>query len=215
MIWLLLAVALAIASGKRETMQAAPKGKPVETARALGLEGDWLLWIRWVAQGESRQRINAHNDSPGESAAAGKAYDRLVAEGRWPCAKDRKRYAIGSGGWFGQLAPLTIFYGAKLGYGCDPIAIWRDPIACVRTHLAQVRPTLASLRRRTSGHGTWMELRALYGLPSRDPDDPTDPSDSHNIDTPERRAQYSGTLRRLGIDPSFLDREVPPLPGGV
>jgi hypothetical protein len=204
-----LTSAAAVFSRARPTTPAvvmtAGRAMVVATAQAMGLSGWWADWLVWVSKGEAGWRVTAHNASPGERAAAGKAYDRLVKEGRWPCPLQRSSYAIGSGGLYGQLAPLTIHFGDALGMGCDPIAIWRDPIAGTRCHLEQVRGTLAILRSKTGGKGTALQLRALYGLPTRNP---------ATVDTPQRRAQYSATLRRAGIDPVFLDSIVPQLPGG-
>lgn len=175
----------------------------VATAQNLGLPPTWIDWLVWVARGESGWSITAHNDSPGEARASARAYDRLVAEGRWPCGEEASAYAIGSGGWYGQLAPYTIVFGAPRGLGCDVLAIWRDPVASTRVHLRQVAGTLSILRDKTFGGGTWLQLRALYGLPSRDP---------ATVDTPQRRNLYTRSLRRSGIDPAMLDAVVPPLP---
>lgn len=198
-----LLVALYLMSQPDKPMSHANETKLAQAATSMGIGSPWLLWLLWTAQGESGGSIAAWNDSPGERAAAGKAFDRLVAQGRWPCPETRDVYAIGSGGWFGQLAPYTVLFGHELGYGCDPHAIWRDPVASIRVHLRQVRGTLAILRSKTGGGGTFLQLRALYGLPSRDP---------QLVDTPERRAQYTKTLRRAGLDPALLDQVVPPLP---
>lgn len=174
----------------------------VATGQQLGLPPTWIDWLVWVARGESGWSIQAHNDSPSESSASGRAYDRLVREARWPCEQTRSRYAIGSGGWYGQLAPFTIVFAVQMGMGCDPIAIWRHPVQSTLTHLRQVRGTLATLRAKTGGAGTFLQLRALYGVPSRDP---------ATVDTPNRRAAYTRTLTRAGIDPAMLDAIVPPL----
>lgn len=180
------------------------------TVANLGLSEPWISWAIWTAKGESGWSTGAHNDSPGESKAAGDTFDRLVGEGRWPCAQTRSKYAIGSGGWFGQLAPLTTYFladiGAPAAVYCEPLQAWKDPRASTLAHFRQVRGTVNILRSKMGDAGTFLMLRALYGLPSRDPT---------KVDTPERRAQYSKTLEKAGIDPSFLDQRVPPLPGGL
>jgi hypothetical protein len=203
----LLAAAAAFSKARATTpavVTSTDRASVAAAAQALGLGGDWRDWLIWVSKGEAGWKITAHNSSAGERAAAGKTFDRLVDEGRWPCELVRERYAIGSGGWYGQLAPLTIHFGQSFGLGCDPLAIWHDPLASTRCHLAQVKGTLSILRSKTGGAGNFLQLRALYGLPSRDP---------ATVDTPQRRAQYSATLKRAGINPSFLDRIVPNLPG--
>lgn len=203
----LLAAAVAMSRARRHvpaTTTSIDEVSVTATANALGLSQTWRTWLLWVSKGESGWKITAHNKSEGERAAAGRSFDRLVLENRWPCDLQREKYAIGSGGWYGQLAPLTIHHGNALGFGCDPSAIWRDPIASTRAHLAQVRGTLQILRSKTGGAGTFLQLRALYGLPSRDP---------ATVDTPERRAGYTKTLKSAGIDPAFLDQIVPNFPG--
>lgn len=183
--------------------QGAGRDAIIAAGQALGLPPPAITWLLWVAKGESNWSITAHNDSPGERAAAGKAYDRLVKEGRWPCPTERSRYAIGSGGWYGQLAPFSVLFASRVSIGnqCEPLQIWRDPQLSTAAHVEQVKGTLRIARSKLGGAApTWLQLRALYGLPSRDP---------NTVDTPERRAQYTRTLQRAGLDPAFLDEKVP------
>lgn len=198
------AVSVAAAAPRRAPEVPPSQGRAaVEAAmRNAGVSDPWVLWGIWVAKGESNWKITANNHSEGERDAAGDLFDRLVAQGRWPCPVDKARYRIGSGGWFGQLAPLTSYHLIKAGVSpsvaCDPKTAWRTPALGVTAHLQQVQGTIPLL----PPGGTFLQLRALYGLPTRDP---------AAVDTPERRAQYSKTLKSAGIDPSFLDEQVPPL----
>jgi hypothetical protein len=211
-----LAIAIASSSARADDVKTTPspsgsaKRAAVEAAaRNAGLPDPWVQWVIWVAKGESNYSLTAHNDSPGERSASRKAYNRLVSEGRWPaaCPKDESRYAIGSGGWGGQLAPYTVVFLARLGAPsalyCDPKAAWKDPRAAIAAHLEQVRGTLNILRSKTGNNATFLQLRALYGLPSRNP---------FEVDTPKRRAAYTKTLQAAGISPAFLDTPVPNLP---
>lgn len=204
---------LALAGGGKAVSMGDTVVIPASTGRAavvaagqsFGLPEAWVLWLVWTARGESGWKITAHNDSAKESAAALKAYNRLVSEGRWNCPHVVNVYAIGSGGWYGQLAPYTVLWGEERGYGCDPIAIWRDPSAGTRIHLVQARGVLLNLLSQLPPEKrTWLHLRALYGLPSRI-------NEPASIDNPERRAQYGSTLQKAGIHPAFLDQLVPPM----
>lgn len=179
------------------------------TGRELELPDAWIVWLVWVAKGESNWHLTAHNKSSGEKAAAGKAYDRLVEQGRWTCPQVRSDYAIGSGGWYGQLAPLTVLFARELGAeSCDPIAFWLNPTTSTRAHLRHVRGTINKyLSQLPPSNRTFLHLRALYGLPSRI-------ANPGAIDNPERRQKYGATLKSAGIDPSFLDVIVPELPEG-
>lgn len=231
--WLLaIAAAIAAAAAKASSPSSATNGGDVgptgnikgrdavaATVANLGLGEPWISWAIWTAKGESGWSTGAWlgrpkddgSFSPGalnERKAAADTLTRLVGEGRWPCADNPAKYGIGSGGWFGQLAPLTTYFladiGAPASVYCEPQAAWKDPRASTLAHFRQVRGTVNILRSKMGEGGTFLMLRALYGLPSRDP---------NKVDTPERRAQYTKTLEKAGIDPSFLDQRVPSLPG--
>lgn len=184
----------------------------------LGMPPRWAQWGRWVALGESGWHITAQNGKPSstshfhqaERAAAWQAYERLAEQGRWPCPPVPQAQAPGSGGWYGQLWPLTsVFLAEKYGsafaeWYCDPVAVWRNPRLSTIAHIAQVRGTLAIARRKLDGGSpTWLQLRALYGNPSRDP---------RAVDTAERRAAYTKSSGRAGLPPSWLDESVGSLP---
>lgn len=194
-----------------------PSGKDavMSAVADLGLPQYWQLWAAWVAKGESGWSSNAWLGKAGdnrqlarrEREAARDAHDRLVAEGRFPCPPDAAKWGIGSGGWYGQLAPYTAYHLARAGgppdIYCDPHRAWTDPRASTVAHFRQVRGTLEILRAKVGASATFLQLRALYGLPSRDPT---------KVDTPERRKKYGTTLASAGISKAFLDVAVPALP---
>lgn len=194
------------APGKAPGKAPAGRDKILAALDDAGVDDDtWRAWALWVAMGESGWNSSAWNGklpTPGglkERAAAGKAYDRLVADGRWPCEHTRAKYAIGSGGWYGQLAPFTVMFLPEHPLQCEPRAAWVDPVASTLAHFGQLAGTARILRRKDSSPNM-LQLRALYGVPSRDP---------ATVDTPQRRAGYTKTLERAGIDPSLLDAPVP------
>ncbi len=174
------------------------------TVAELGYSEFWQTWATWVAYGESRWRINAQNNSPGERAASAKAYARLVDQGRWPMACP-PRPGLGSGGWYGQLYPFTVLFltqqGTAKALACDPATAWKNPLASTVAHFRMLEGVLANARAQsTDGKVTVLQMRAKYGRLARN---------VNTVDTPERRSQYTKSMKKAGIDPAFLDAEVP------
>ena len=90
-----------------------PQGKRavIDAGVELGMPPAWIDWLVWVAKGESDWSITAHNATPGERATAGRAYDRLVAQGR-------KRARVGAheqGAELAREALLLLARGAARG----------------------------------------------------------------------------------------------------
>jgi hypothetical protein len=190
----------------------------MEVWAELGYPLVWQQWGAWVALGESGWKIGAQNNTPGERWASTKAYQRLTNEGRMPCAvpplgpdpSEPGRLIVGkgygSGSWYGQLAPLTsVFLFEKLDappLTCQPAQVWLDKKLSTRAHIVQARGTYKIAAAKLGGSPTPLQLRALYGLPSRDP---------REVDTAKRRAQYTASTTKAGLPPSWLDEPLPPL----
>jgi len=198
--------ALALASGSASAAPSVPvsKGRAIVVAIAeqAGLSEFWTNWLVWVSKGESGWSTGAHNDSPGESLASANTMTRLIKEGRWPCPNAPGVFAIGSGGLYGQLAPLTTYFLNKNGLpelACAPAIAWRNVPASTLGHLAQTRGTLKMI---PAGYRNALVLRAAYGNPGR-LEHPAE------IDNPKRRSDYGDTLDKAGIGRAFLDVAIP------
>ena len=215
---LTIAAVVAVQADDTEPILVPPGADGVDQAwDQLGMPDGWRQWGRWVALGESGWHITAQNGKPSstskmhlnERAAAWKGYQRLVNQGRWPCAAVNKSTAPGSGGYYGQLWPLTTVFAKKSGavsedMYCDPVAVWRSPRASTLAHIGQVRGTIAIAKRKLGGAmPTRLQLRAMYGNPSRDP---------AKVDTAKRRDAYARSTAKAGLPPSWLDEQIGPLP---
>lgn len=119
------------------------------------------LFLMLVAKGESNYSPTAWNKTPSESAAAGRAYDRLLEQDRLSaaCSYTREELAIGSVGRFQRLAPYFVNDLRNVKPCADPQLDGRDGFWDIVSAIA----TAAALSRNGSWNGRVSGLRGGWG----------------------------------------------------
>lgn len=137
-----------------------PKARLWRQLEALTeLDPDQRLFLMMVAKGESNFYPSAFNDSAGEAAAAGRAYDRIAAS-LAQCGRSRAAYATGSGGRFGRLVPYFVNDLRNLVPCIDPKLIG-DGVHDIMSAIITAR----ALQGYGSWRGTAGSLRAGWATP--------------------------------------------------
>lgn len=147
------------ATGDDMSNPGSPKVRLWKQLEALPLDANQRLFLMLVAKGESNFVPSAFNDSAGEAAAAGRAYDR-IADRLAACGRPRSAYATGSGGRFGRLVPYFANDLRTLVPCINPTSIG-DGVHDLMSAIINAR----ALQQYSSWRGTAGSLRAGWATP--------------------------------------------------
>ena len=182
-------------SGKGASSVAAVRGLAAE----VGLPDAWGDFFALVAWRESKGNPQAINDSESEAEAAARAYDRNRARYQG-CGYAASSYTFGSGGWFGMLPANAL---AQLGevHRCLPPSSVLKPRVAMAMAVGFARGLMRwdGYKRRP----TWLNLRAMWGWPVKG----GDPEYLASV-----RPKLTEDAAAVGLPPSWLDHQPPPLP---
>jgi hypothetical protein len=187
------------------------KKRLYDQLRALPmLDEDQRLFLMLVAHGESGYSPTAHNDSASESAASGKAFDRLVEQGRInpACGYTRAQVSIGSVGRFQRLAPYFINDLRDVAPCIDPMA-GLDGIHDIVSAIQNA----AALSRNPNWNGRASGLRGGWGTLSWIDGPPAD-----KLEKWKRHADEAHLMGPGVYGGAFLDKKInqfPKDPAGV
>ena len=201
-----LGVLLVASSARAGGEPAPPTGDAVQAvgpvrglAAEAGLPSAWGDFLALVAWRESKGNPQARNDDDSEAAAAAEAYERNRSRYAG-CGHSASAYTFGSGGWFGMLPANAL---AQLGdaHRCLPPSSVFEPRVAVAMAVGFARGLMGW--RRYQQAPTWLNLRAMWGWPTKG----GDPAYLAKV-----RPKFQEDARDVGLPASWIDGRPPPLP---